>query len=73
LIDTDLSVSRSFGLSRESQRLNLRGDFFSLFNHPNFDPPVNIFDSLNFGSLPSANRYQTRPPRQIQLSLRYSF
>ena len=73
LIDTDLSVSRNIGLSRESQRLNLRGDVFNLFNHPNFDPPVNIFDSLNFGSLPSANRFQTRPPRQIQLSLRYSF
>jgi hypothetical protein len=73
LINTDLSVSRNIALFRESQSLSLRADVFDLFNHPNFDPPENVFDSQNFGSLPSSNRFGTRPPRQIQLSVRYSF
>ena len=73
LINTDLSVSRNLALFRESQQLGLRADVFDLFNHPNFDPPENVFDSQNFGSLPSSNRFGTRPPRQVQLSLRYSF
>jgi len=73
LVDMDLSISRNLAVFRESQRLNFRADFFNLFNHPNFDPPQNIFDSQNFGSLPSANQFGTRPPRQIQLALRYSF
>jgi Carboxypeptidase regulatory-like domain/TonB dependent receptor len=73
LVDLDLSISRNLALFRESQRLSFRADVFNLFNHPNFDPPENIFDSQNFGSLPSSNRFGTRPPRQIQLALRYSF
>ena len=73
LVDMDVSISRSIALFRESQRLSFRVDAFNLFNHPNFDPPENVFDSQNFGSLPSSNRFGTRPPRQIQLSLRYSF
>ena len=73
LVDMDVSLSRSIPVFRESQRLSLRADAFNLFNHPNFDPPENIFDLQNFGSLASSNRFGTRPPRQIQLSLRYSF
>ncbi len=73
LADVDLSISRSVALFRESQRLSFRADVFNLFNHPNFDPPVNVFDSRNFGSLPSSNWFGSRPPRQIQLALRYSF
>jgi hypothetical protein len=73
LVDMDVSISRSIALFRESQRLSVRADAFNLFNHPTFDPPENVFDSQNFGSLPSSNRFGTRPPRQIQLSLRYSF
>ncbi len=73
LVDMDLSISRSIALFRESQRLSFRADIFNLFNHPNFDPPDHVFDSQNFASLPSANQFGTRPPRQIQLALRYSF
>jgi len=73
LVNLDLSISRSIALFRESQRLSFRADVFNLFNHPNFDPPQNVFDSRSFGSLSSANQFGTRPPRQIQLALRYSF
>jgi len=73
LVDMDVSIGRSIALFRESQRLSVRADIFNLFNHPNFDPPENVFDSQNFGSVSSSNRFGTRPPRQIQLALRYSF
>jgi hypothetical protein len=73
LVDMDVSISRSIALFREAQRLSIRADVFNVFNHPNFDPPENVFDSQNFGSLTSSNRFGTRPPRQIQLALRYSF
>lgn len=73
LVQMDVSLSRSIPLFADRQRLSFRADVFNLFNHPNFDPPENVFDSQNFGSLPSANRYGSRPPRQIQLALRYSF
>ena len=72
LVNLDLSISRSIALFRESQ-LTFRADVFNLFNHPNFDPPDNVFDSRNFGAITSANQFGTRPPRQIQLALRYSF
>jgi hypothetical protein len=73
LVNVDLSISRSIAVFRETHRLSFRADLFNLFNHPNFDPPQNVFDSQSFGSLPSANQFGTRPPRQIQLALRYSF
>jgi hypothetical protein len=73
LVNVDFSISRSFALFREPHRISVRADAFNLLNHPNFDPPENIFDSQNFGALVSANRFGTRPPRQIQLALRYSF
>ncbi len=73
LVDMDLTIGRSAALFRESQRLIVRAGVFNLFNHANFDPPENVFDSRNFGSLPSSNRFGTRPPRQIQLALRFSF
>jgi hypothetical protein len=73
LVDMDLSIGRSIALFRESQTLSIRADVFNLFNHPNFDPPENVFDSRSFASLTSSNQFGTRPPRQIQLALRYSF
>ncbi len=38
MAQTDLGVRREFPL-RERLRLELRGDFFNLFNHPNFGDP----------------------------------
>jgi hypothetical protein len=69
----DASVSRAFPLIHERVKLNARADFFNLLNHPNFDPPVRVFDSQNFGSLPSANTFGSRPPRQIQVALNLKF
>jgi len=71
--DVDLGLSKSMALGKENHRLQFRGDFFNLFNHPNFDIPAHVLGGSNFGEILSANAYGNKPPRQIQLSLRYGF
>jgi hypothetical protein len=81
--DIDFGLSKSMALGRENHRLQLRGDFFNLFNHPNFDLPSHVFcppqtcptayGGPNFAQVLSANSYGDKPPRQIQLSMRYIF
>lgn len=71
--DLDLGLSKSMVLGRENHHLMLRGDFFNLFNHPNFDIPSHVFGGSNFAQVLSANAYGDKPPRQIQLSARYVF
>jgi carboxypeptidase family protein/TonB-dependent receptor-like protein len=84
--DIDFSLAKSMALGSETHRLQFRGDFFNLFNHPNFDIPGHVFGcpplpqpcgtpygGASFGRLLSANAYGSKPPRQIQLSLRYAF
>jgi hypothetical protein len=71
--DTDFSVLRDIRLGRESRLLQFRAEFFNLFNHPNFDLPNSNFDTSTFGALQSANEYGGRPPRQIQLGLKFIF
>jgi hypothetical protein len=60
-------------LRSEHHRLQLRGEFFNMFNHPNFDIPNHVFGTPNFGQILSANSYGNKPPRQIQLGLKYVF
>jgi hypothetical protein len=73
LQQVDLSISKETRLGKEPHTLQVRMDFFNLFNHPNCDTPDRNFDSATFGALKSANAYDTRPPRQIQIGLRYTF
>jgi len=88
----DFGLAKSMALGSENHRLMLRGDFFNLLNHPNFDIPGHVFNCVpqpqqpqvcqsvssgyggaSFGRVPSANSNGGKPPRQIQLSLRYAF
>jgi Carboxypeptidase regulatory-like domain/TonB dependent receptor/TonB-dependent Receptor Plug Domain len=81
----DFSLAKSMALGSENHRLQFRGDFFNLFNHPNFDIPGHVFEcppqpevcspygGPSFGKILAANSYGNKPPRQIQLSLRYGF
>ena len=82
----DFSLAKRISLSAESRRLQFRGEFFNLLNHPNFDIPNHTFDLTacaqnnnllcpagNYGSILSANAYSNKPPRQIQLSVKYIF
>jgi len=71
--DLDLAVTKTIPLRSERQRIQFRGEFFNLANHPNLDIPNHSFGSPTFGQVLSANVYGNKPPRQIQLGLRYIF
>jgi len=71
--DVDFGLSKSMALGAENHRLQLRGDFFNLFNHPNFDIPNHVLGVPDFSKVLSENLYGNKPPRQIQLSARYVF
>ncbi len=63
----DLGLHKEFSIW-ERMRVQLRGDFFDIFNHPNFDAPV-----TNYGS-DAVGRIQTsRTSREIQLALKLIF
>jgi hypothetical protein len=83
----DIAVQRQFRLT-EKTNLRFRGEFFNIFNHPNFGPPDNNITDALFGystaTLASslgpggANGglnplYQIGGPRSIQLALKVQF
>jgi outer membrane receptor protein involved in Fe transport len=64
----DFSLFKNFRVS-ERQNVQFRAEFFNLFNHPNFDIPVNDFNSPAVGQI-----HNTRlPNRQLQFALKYTF
>ena len=67
-IDTDLSIMKAFPVT-ESQSVEFRAEFFNLFNNVNFDNPINIASSGNFGQIVDT----TTGPRVIQFALKYMF
>ncbi|MGD0617173.1 MAG: TonB-dependent receptor [Bryobacteraceae bacterium] len=80
--DTDLSVTKFFTI-RENAKLGLGMQFFNLFNHPNFDQPVNNIADSNFGQIVKSVGPATSimgaflgadgAPRIIQLKLQFQF
>jgi len=52
----------------EQLNLQLRAEFFNLFNHPNFNLPDNFLGSPTFGRITSA-----RDPRHIQFGVKLLF
>jgi len=71
--DLDFALFKNLPLRSEKRRIQLRGEFFNILNHPNFDIPSHVFGSANFGEVLSANAYGNRPPRQIQVGFKYVF
>jgi hypothetical protein len=49
--EVDLTLRRRFQLWGEGSSSGARG-FFKIFNHPNFDPPINYLSSLYSGNRP---------------------
>jgi hypothetical protein len=83
----DFTLRRQFKLY-ERLSLQARADFFNIFNHPNFGPPVNYMTSPLFGqatqmlgaSLGAGGQtgglnplYQIGGPRSVQLALKLLF
>jgi hypothetical protein len=83
----DLTVRRQFQVT-EKVGLQVRAEFFNLFNHPSFGPPTNDVTSPLFGqstqTLASSlggggigggfnPLYQIGGPRSIQLALKLQF
>ena len=63
----DLGIFRSFRIT-ERHRLEVRGEFFNVFNWVNAGTPVSTLTNANFGKVLTAGA-----PRIIQLGLKYSF
>jgi Carboxypeptidase regulatory-like domain/TonB dependent receptor len=71
--NTDLGFAKSFKINERSA-LKFEGNFFNMFNHPNFQTPVNNLAAANFGqSTATFNNQQTGGPRITQLALRFDF
>jgi len=67
LFTTDLTTERSFRLS-ERYKFELRGEFYNLLNHANFNAPGFTYGAADFGVVTSA-----RPGRTVQLAARLAF
>jgi hypothetical protein len=66
-IDSDVSVRKLFRTFGE-QNLELRWEFFNIFNHPNLSAPVNSFSSASFGYIQAAGS-----ARIMQIAGKYTF
>jgi hypothetical protein len=80
--DTDLSVMKNFTI-RENMQAGIGIEAFNLFNHPNFDQPVNNIAASNFGeivhsvgpptSILGAFLGADASPRIIELKVQFTF
>ena len=64
----DAAAFKDFHIT-EAQAVGFRADFFNLFNIASYGNPDNTVTDSNFGQISSVRS----PPRQIQLSLHYTF
>jgi hypothetical protein len=64
----DLSMIKNFSIT-ERIRLQMRGDFLNVFNHPQFGSPNTDPTSSNFGKVTSQNNL----PRNVQIGLKLIF
>jgi hypothetical protein len=62
-VNDDLSPAKSW-IVREHRSVELRGEFFNLFNHTNFGFPGSIVGTSQFGTISST----LNPGRQVQVA-----
>jgi hypothetical protein len=71
--DVDFGVGKTFKIT-ERAGLKFEANFFNLFNHPNFLPPITNPYAGDFGQSTSTfNNQQSGGPRITQLALRFDF
>lgn len=66
-VNTDMGLQKTIPI-REGWSVLLRGEFFNIFNHANFNVPVGNFHSSQFGEVTSAF-----PGRIGQVSAKFVF
>jgi hypothetical protein len=64
----DISFFKNFAIT-ERVGLQFRGEFFNIFNSPQFAEPNGAFGNAAFGSVTA----QLNDPRDVQLALRLTF
>jgi hypothetical protein len=57
---SDLSVNKNFKMT-ERVALGIGANFYNVFNHANFAPPVNAFGAGNFGQVLTTAASPTGP------------
>jgi hypothetical protein len=70
-VNTDANLSKLF-YTHEQQNLQLRFEFFDLFNHTNYGLPVAALNSSTFGQIQSSYN-TTSGGRILQLAAKYTF
>jgi hypothetical protein len=70
-VNTDANLSKIFKTYKE-QNLQLRFEFFDLFNHTNYALPVATQNSATFGQIQSSSN-ATSGGRILQLAAKYTF
>jgi hypothetical protein len=70
-VNTDANLSKLF-YTHEQQNLQLRFEFFDLFNHTNYGLPVATLNSSSFGQIQSSYN-TTSGGRILQLAAKYTF
>lgn len=72
LVNVDYSMEKNTKIPRISETFNVqfRAEFFNVFNHANFAPPVDNLDVLGGSSFGQLTRLQS-PERQIQFGLKF--
>lgn len=69
IINFDFSIFKNFPISERWGSIQLRSEFFNLFNHPNFLNPVsNVSAGGAFGHI-----FGARDPRFVQFALKWLF
>jgi hypothetical protein len=69
--NVDLGIMKIFKMPWEGHQVTLRADLFNAFNHVQYGFPSAVITNTNFGAITGAAALYV--PRNIQVSLRYSY
>jgi hypothetical protein len=67
-VNANIAFGKTTDIFRERARLEIRGEFFNIFNHAEFNNPSTSITSGSFGQVSS-----TADPRIIQIAARFVF
>jgi hypothetical protein len=71
--NVDMTIAKETSIFRERAKLEIRADFFNLFNHAEFNNPSTTITSATFGQISSTGTGNDPMTRVIQLAVRFTF